>query len=415
MDDYITTDTGAGIYGYLNLETNEIDYVGQTSTSFRQRDWGHRQNGGVPFDYKLQVHPNRYIMIPLAYCEDIDSLNLLETFYIYHFNTIDKDNYTWGGDTLRGKWHPNFRNDLDDEEIRKLYIEEGLTTVQIGKKLGTSATTIHKRLKEQGIKGRNKRIHDNLDDEKIKKLYIKEGLTTYQIGEKFGVSYNTINKRLKKQGVKVQSKRIRDDLDDEEIKKLYIKKGLTIYQIGEKFGASPNTINKKLKEQGVEVRNKRTRDDLDDEEIRKLYIEKRLTTVQIGKKLETSVTTINKRLKEQGIKGRDKRIRDDLDDEEIKKLYIEEGLTTVQIGERFGVSYNTINKRLKEQGVKVSRNTSNYYRVSKSKAKGTKQGFIWQYQYFENNKKRTISSVNFETLKKKVQAKDLPWYKINDG
>ena len=29
MDDYITTDTGTGIYGYLNLETNEIDYVGQ--------------------------------------------------------------------------------------------------------------------------------------------------------------------------------------------------------------------------------------------------------------------------------------------------------------------------------------------------------------------------------------------------
>ena len=125
MDNYITTDTGTGIYGYLNLETNEIDYVGQTSTSFRQRDQEHRkqkQNGTIPFDYKLQAHPNKYIMIPLIYCDDVDSLDLLETFYIYYFNTIDKDNYTWYGSILRGKWLPNFRDDLDDKEIRKLYI-----------------------------------------------------------------------------------------------------------------------------------------------------------------------------------------------------------------------------------------------------------------------------------------------------
>ena len=322
MDDYVTTDKGTGIYGYLNLETNEIDYVGQTSVSFRKRDRDHRkegQNTSTIFDYKLRVHPNKYIMIPLVYCDDVDSLDLLETFYIYYFNTIDKDNYTWGGDVLRGKWSPSFRNDLDDKEIKKLYINEGLSTIQIGEKLGTNATTIHERLKKQGVKGRNKRIHDDLDDEEIKKLYIEGGLTTIQIGKKLGVSYVTISNRLKKQGIKV----------------------------------------------------------------------------------------------------RDKRIRDDLYDEEIKKLYIEGGLTTIQIGEKLGVSYVTISNRLKKQGVKLrgrgeSKNTSNYYRVHKTKRKDIKQGFIWVYQYPENNKRKQISSVNFETLKKKVQAKGLPWYKIND-
>ena len=270
MDDYITTDTGTGIYGYLNLETNEIDYVGQTSTSFRQRDQNHRrkeQNRSPPFDYKLQAHPDKYIMIPLAYCNDVDSLDLLETFYIYYFNTIDKDNYNWGGDTIRGKWHPSFRGDLDDEEIKKLYIEEGLST--------------------------------------------------YQIGEKFGVSDSTIGRRLKKQGVKVQDKNIRNDLDDEEIKNLYIKDGLSTYQIGEKFGFSDVTISNRLKKQEIKLR------------------------------------------------GR-------------------------------------------------SKNTSNYYRVSKTKTKKTKQGFTWVYAYSKNNKRKRISSVSLETLKKKVQAKGLPWYKIND-
>ncbi|MBQ3946819.1 MAG: hypothetical protein II670_14630 [Alphaproteobacteria bacterium] len=320
MDDYITTDTGTGIYGYLNLETNEIDYVGQTSTSFRQRDQNHRrkeQNRSPPFDYKLQAHPDKYIMIPLAYCNDVDSLDLLETFYIYYFNTIDKDNYNWGGDTIRGKWHPSFRGDLDDEEIKKLYIEEELST--------------------------------------------------YQIGEKFGVYHSTINKRLKKQGIKVQDKRIRNDLDDEEIKKLYIEEGLSTYQIGEKFGVSDSTIGRRLKKQGVKVQ--------------------------------------------------DKNIRNDLDDEEIKNLYIKDGLSTYQIGEKFGVSDVTISNRLKKQEIKLrgrSKNTSNYYRVSKTKTKKTKQGFTWVYAYSENNKRKRISSVSLETLKKKVQAKGLPWYKIND-
>lgn len=218
MDDYVTTDTGTGIYGYLNLETNEIDYVGRTLWSFRKRDQKHRQkHNNVPFDYKLRAHPDKYIMIPLTYCDDVDSLDLLETFYIYYFNTIDKDNYTWGGYALREKGSLSFR--------------------------------------------------DNLDNKEIKRLYIEEGLSTYQIGKKFGVSDRTISNRLKKQKIKLRG----------------------------------------------------------------------------GPK-----------------------------------------------------------------------NTSNYYRVHETKCKYVKQGFIWVYAYYENNKKKQISSVNFETLKKKVQVKGLPWYKIND-
>ena len=258
MNDYATTDKGTGIYGYLNLETNEIDYVGQTSVSFRQRDRDHRkegQNRSTIFDYKLRAHPNKYIMIPLAYCDDVDSLNLLETFYIYYFNTIDKDNYTWGGDTLRGKWHPSFRNDLDDDEIRKLYIEEEISIVQIGEKLGASDRIISYRLKKQGIKLRSKgKRRDDLDDEEIKKLYIKEGLSIYQIGEKLGASDRTISNRLKKQGIKLRSKgRSCNDLDDEEIKKMYIEEGLSTVQIGEKFGVSSPTISKRLKKQGIKL------------------------------------------------------------------------------------------------------------------------------------------------------------------
>ena len=141
-----------------------------------------------------------------------------------------------------------------------------------------------------------------------------------------------------------------------------------------------------------------------------------MSKIKIGEKFGVSRSTISNKLKKQGIKLRGG-FCDNLNDEEIKKLYIEEELSTIQISKKLGVSDVTISNRLKKQGIKLrgrSKNTSNYYRVHKKKKKKAKQGFTWIYIYSENNKQKTISSVNFETLKKKVQAKGLPWYKIND-
>lgn len=56
-------------------------------------------------------------------------------------------------------------------------------------------------------------------------------------------------------------------------------------------------------------------------------------------------------------------------------------------------------------------NTSGYYRVIKRKDKTCKQGFIWIYRYYENGKRKYITSVDLEKLEEKVKAKGLPWVK----
>ena len=58
----------------------------------------------------------------------------------------------------------------------------------------------------------------------------------------------------------------------------------------------------------------------------------------------------------------------------------------------------------------ISRNSSGYYNVHKHK-RNTKQGFIWVYQYYKNNKKKYISSIDIEKLEQKVKAKGLLWIK----
>lgn len=64
--------------------------------------------------------------------------------------------------------------------------------------------------------------------------------------------------------------------------------------------------------------------------------------------------------------------------------------------------------------IKISkpRNTSGYFRVYKKKNKNYKQGFTWQYLYYEDGKQKSINSVDIEKLEAKVKSKGLLWKKL---
>lgn len=59
-----------------------------------------------------------------------------------------------------------------------------------------------------------------------------------------------------------------------------------------------------------------------------------------------------------------------------------------------------------------SRNSLNYYRVTREKDSSCKQGFMYRYQYTENGKRKHIRSVDLEKLKEKVLSKGLEWIKF---
>lgn len=60
-----------------------------------------------------------------------------------------------------------------------------------------------------------------------------------------------------------------------------------------------------------------------------------------------------------------------------------------------------------------AKGSSNYYRVTLEKDPTCKQGFIYRYQYCENNKRKKIKSVDLEKLKEKVEDRGLEWIKFN--
>lgn len=75
-------------------------------------------------------------------------------------------------------------------------------------------------------------------------------------------------------------------------------------------------------------------------------------------------------------------------------------------GEKFSVNYCS--------KLSKSRNTTGYFRVTKHQNRSTcEQGFSYDYQYYENGKRKVLSSVNIDKLKEKVLAKGLEWIEFN--
>ena len=59
-------------------------------------------------------------------------------------------------------------------------------------------------------------------------------------------------------------------------------------------------------------------------------------------------------------------------------------------------------------------NQTGYFRVWKKNQSDVVQGFTYQYVYYENGKRRYLSSVNLDKLKEKVLAKGLLWLELDN-
>ena len=59
------------------------------------------------------------------------------------------------------------------------------------------------------------------------------------------------------------------------------------------------------------------------------------------------------------------------------------------------------------------KNSTGYFRVTKSYEKNLKQGFRYRYNVIDDGKHISISSVDLDKLKEKVKKRGYPWKKLN--
>lgn len=131
---------------------------------------------------------------------------------------------------------------LDNDEIKRLYVEEHKLIKEIAVIMHCGKTTIQSRLKAMGVettKKRNGRGEDKLSNykEQIKQLYL-EGKSSNEIGKILGKSGKTILHHLKEMGIE---RRPTKKINQEEFEKLW-NEGKTDSEIANYFKVSEATI-----------------------------------------------------------------------------------------------------------------------------------------------------------------------------
>ena len=131
---------------------------------------------------------------------------------------------------------------LDNNEIKRLYVEERKLIKEIAEIMQCGKTTIQSRLKEMGVETTKKRSGRGVDKlldykEQIKQLYL-EGKSSNEIGEILGKSGKTISHHLRQMEVEIRPTK---KINQEEFEQLW-KEGKSDKEIAEYFGVSKLTI-----------------------------------------------------------------------------------------------------------------------------------------------------------------------------
>lgn len=99
------------------------------------------------------------------------------------------------------------RINIKKRDLEKLYKKQKLTTYEIAEKFNCCQATIWKKLKQFRIKRRKPHdLNSNIPSKKeLIKLYIDKKLSTWEIEKRYGYSRSTIHRKLKEYGIKIRS------------------------------------------------------------------------------------------------------------------------------------------------------------------------------------------------------------------
>lgn len=150
----------------------------------------------------------------------------------------------------------------DEEWLREQYWGEEKSTVEIANDCGAGTTTVATWMEKFGIERRDRLEAISAsapwcDKDKLQELYVEQGLSTEDIGERLGCSGPCISNWLKRHDIPVRKGgRVapEDFRSGEKLKELYVARRMAVSEIAERYSASPLTVTKYLKMHGVKIR-----------------------------------------------------------------------------------------------------------------------------------------------------------------
>lgn len=143
---------------------------------------------------------------------------------------------------------------ISKTKLRRLYVEDGLSTYKISKIYGCDPSVIQNRLREYSIPLRQPKTRIKISKKLLKELYWKRGLSTYGIAKETGLGRTTIYGKLIEYGIETRPKKI-VSISRTRLKKLY-DKGMTVSRIADMYGCAHSVILDKMKKYGLKRRSR---------------------------------------------------------------------------------------------------------------------------------------------------------------
>lgn len=141
-----------------------------------------------------------------------------------------------------------------ERELRRMYIEEGMSQVEIAEKCGVSDSTISNWIRKFNI---NKEPgYPWRDAETLREMYWDEENSLHDLAELWDTNPETVLRWMRRYDIPRRKPRIEhnDWHDKELLERLYWEEGLTQSEIAERFDTWQSRIGKSMSMLGVETR-----------------------------------------------------------------------------------------------------------------------------------------------------------------
>lgn len=197
-------------------------------------------------------------------------------------------------------------NKVTKEQLQKMYVDEDMSSKQIGEILGFPPSKIYAEchkygLKKIGKKYSNQNTPDNpcFSRKQIYENYIIRNLSPAEVAKKLDADINIITQLIEEYHIKKPdgSYSKGNCPSKEELEKEFCENNLNVRKLANKYGVSRMTIYNWLKQQGLDtLREKRNDADL----LEKLVVENNLSLNEIAKELKCSSVITKEKLENAG-------------------------------------------------------------------------------------------------------------------
>jgi DNA-binding MarR family transcriptional regulator len=202
--------------------------------------------------------------------------------------------------------------------LERLYVDQGKSQSEIADELGCTRSTVSRWLDKHDIGTREKgdpKVQGETpwrDEDTLRELYLDEELTTYEIGDRLGCQDTTVARWLRNYGIEVRKRGGKHPpkhpklSNGEWLRDQYHRKRRSTKDIADQLDVSPSNVRRWMNRAGVELHGQLLKYPTlnDEEKLREWYEDEILDTNEIADRIGCSQSAVCHHMDRLGIERR---------------------------------------------------------------------------------------------------------------